>query len=632
MASEWFSPPAPALDSNGSPFSGATWTFYISGTTTPQAVYSDADLNTSLGNVVPADAAGRPENNIYFDADLVYRGVCKSASGAVTLFDIDPINNTILNGLLASDGSSKVGFIQSGTAPVARTLEGKAREVKSFEDWFAAGKTWATMTTAETFTALQKAVTSALANGHDLYHPGGTYNIGQNYFPLRDPNINPASLIDCGGLTIYGAGPQSVFKNEAQVDGFDVFQLNALANLNLRDFAITTNPFPGVATNGSNGISITGGYDHITIANVFVYDMPSIDLTANIDGGAGLTIQCDGAVATVGRIKVTNFRAKNCSYAFSFQTDADAFLTKPIAADVDVYADGCFAAVQIGGGGASAAVPEGTHTGIKVRAQALNCQKGVQLTRAHGVQVDCQIITTVSAETRRQNADGDVWYAADGSVEGLFCAYAKNSQVSVTGNLGECDFKARIGGASAGSSGLNGATEHCNIFLDIGGIAGTLDVASIDFGGNAMNKSVLSCTETTATSLPDDFYLASRRNDVEPSALNIGSFTGTLTGVSGTVTGTVTWSLIDDVAVLEIPGLTGTSDATTATITGIPVFLRPTTAQGAQATVVDNGTAALGRAVVETSGAITLYVGAATAFTGSGTKGVQFSTISYRRS
>jgi hypothetical protein len=102
MAAELFSPPAPALDSNANPYSGAKWKFYLTGTLTPQAVYADADLNTSLGSVVTADGAGRFVP-IYFDAALSYRGICENASGSVELHDIDPINTDTL-GQLQSDG------------------------------------------------------------------------------------------------------------------------------------------------------------------------------------------------------------------------------------------------------------------------------------------------------------------------------------------------------------------------------------------------------------------------------------------------------------------------------------------------------------------------------------------------
>jgi Chaperone of endosialidase len=114
MAAELFLTPAPALDSNGNPLSGAKWYFYATGTTTPQNVYSDSTLLTSLGAVVTADSAGRFAE-IYFDPALTYRGILKTSDGATTLYDIDPINNGALSALSATTGAGLVGYDDANT-------------------------------------------------------------------------------------------------------------------------------------------------------------------------------------------------------------------------------------------------------------------------------------------------------------------------------------------------------------------------------------------------------------------------------------------------------------------------------------------------------------------------------------
>lgn len=53
-----------------------------------------------------------------------------------------------------------------------------------------------------------------------------------------------------------------------------------------------------------------------------------------------------------------------------------------------------------------------------------------------------------------------------------------------------------------------------------------------------------------------------------------GSFTATLTGVSGSVTGTSDYEVTDNTVTVCIPELLGTSNATTATITGVPSEIR----------------------------------------------------------
>lgn len=125
MAAELFSPPSRALDANASPYSGAKWTFTATGTTTPLAVFADADLNTSLGSTVTADAGGKFAA-IYFDSSKVYRGVCKSADGSVTLHDIDPINSAFFGEITSSSGASIVNWLRDASGAI----------VRSVADWF----------------------------------------------------------------------------------------------------------------------------------------------------------------------------------------------------------------------------------------------------------------------------------------------------------------------------------------------------------------------------------------------------------------------------------------------------------------------------------------------------------------
>lgn len=80
----------PALDSNGNPLSGAKWKFYLTGTSTPASVYSDASLTTSLGSSVTANGSGRFAA-IYYDEGVSTRAVLETSGGTV-IQDIDPIN------------------------------------------------------------------------------------------------------------------------------------------------------------------------------------------------------------------------------------------------------------------------------------------------------------------------------------------------------------------------------------------------------------------------------------------------------------------------------------------------------------------------------------------------------------
>lgn len=111
-----------------------------------------------------------------------------------------------------------------------------------------------------------------------------------------------------------------------------------------------------------------------------------------------------------------------------------------------------------------------------------------------------------------------------------------------------------------------------------------------------------------------------------------GFFTGTFTGFSGATTAQVQYQAIGlptalgvaGLVILTIPAFTGTSNATTMTMTGIPSYLAATTGQLCHVFVTDNGSNVAGNARIVTSAAQTLTFGVGAAiggFTGSGTKG-----------
>jgi len=135
---EMFNVPARATDSDGNPLSGAKIYFYLTGTTTPQAVYTDPTLATPLANPVVADSVGRFAA-MYLDPAKSYRALGETSDGSVELFDVDPIDSGALSDLVASGGSDLIGFIQSGTGAVERTAQSKLRDVVSVKDFGAVG-------------------------------------------------------------------------------------------------------------------------------------------------------------------------------------------------------------------------------------------------------------------------------------------------------------------------------------------------------------------------------------------------------------------------------------------------------------------------------------------------------------
>lgn len=621
-------------NNDGTVAAGCLLYTYAAGTTTPKATYQDAAGTTPHANPIILD--GKGEAVIYWDG--AYKVDLKTADGVqITGYPVDnytPPVDTLRTDLAASSGASLIGYLPVGASAVATTLESKAREIRSLFDWLTEAQQslvvartgYNAASRSEMYSALVNAWADAQTGNFDLYAPEGLYEIGANNFPFR--NTSSSSLLDVENLTLWCAGPGTVFRT-VSTNGADVFQVNALKNFHVRGFPTLEATISGT-TAGSNGVSITNGGDNLTF-EIRGYNLPSLDKTSYVDGGKAFTIQPSTSSNEVGTIKATVY-AVGCAAGFGYDLDLVTAAGKKTSISVDLVAEDCYQAVRIAAGAATGALTDAMTLGVTVRGHAINCQQDVVLGRVHGCDVDLHLITTKTAAARRLGPNAVAWRATDTVVEALQCAYAYNARIDLRGNKGECDYKARIGGATAGSSGLVGATKDCSITLDIGGTAATADVLEINSGGNTMRNSLLTASVRTCTSLPDAFYTASLANYLRIGAINTGSYTGTLTGCTTSPTGTIEWSLTGDVVTLQIPTISGTSNSTSATITGMPASIRPSTASSGIGITVDSGTAAIGRIVVETTGTITLYNSVTAAgFTAAGTKGIQFSTITYRR-
>ena len=191
-----------ALDANASPLSGALWYFYATGTTTPQAVYTTAALNVAHANPVVADAGGKFAP-IYFDSELSYRGILKTAAGA-PVQDIDPINLALatefasrvsiedLASTASGTGAALVGFSHSSTYP-SSTL-GKALQHIGVS---IADAPWNALGDGSDETAKVSSFFTHAKNNPGTPHyleAGKVYGVSS---PL--PDLNVSSVKICGG-------------------------------------------------------------------------------------------------------------------------------------------------------------------------------------------------------------------------------------------------------------------------------------------------------------------------------------------------------------------------------------------------------------------------------------------------
>jgi hypothetical protein len=308
-------------------------------------------------------------------------------------------------------------------------------------------------------------------------------------------------------MTVYGDGPSTILKTSS-VTGADVLQLNGLKNFHVRNLQLQAVISGSVA--GSNGISVTGGFDNITVDNVWAKDLAYVDATTYVDGGKAVTIQppTEANPITMGLFKATNIYADGCVYGFGYEPDNDLAVAQPVSIDVDIVASNCRQGVVFAAAASTSAISADSTSGVRIRAQTVNCMQDVVASRSLGIDIECQIVQTKTTAQLLLSYTGTKWLAADtvADVIGVISQYTKNSRFVISGNKKACQHKALIGGASDPSSGLSGNTNYCDFYLDINGAAVGVDVQFADAGGNIMNNSRIYCTSSTATTLPIEFY------------------------------------------------------------------------------------------------------------------------------
>lgn len=123
---------------------------------------------------------------------------------------------------------------------------------------------------------------------------------------------------------------------------------------------------------------------------------------------------------------------------------------------------------------------------------------------------------------------------------------------------------------------------------------------------------------------PHPQYLTQTEGDAQYALYSTGSFTVTLTGCTTSPTETMRYVKCGSSVILSLDSsLTAVSNATTATLTGMPSNLYPARTQTAVIRIRDNGVSAFGLAEISTSGVISLFPTAVGgSFTAAGDKGV----------
>jgi hypothetical protein len=406
--------------------------------------------------------------------------------------------------------AANVQYTPAGTGAVATTVQAKLRQTVSVKDFGAVGDG-----VTNDYAAINAAWLYCYPIGANLYFPSGTYLVVTDNFPFRNTQLPVTSLLNCNNMTIYGDGPSSILKTSS-VLGADVLQLNGLKNFHVRNLQVQSVISGSDA--GSNGMSVTGGFDNITVDNFWAYNLAYVDKTTYVDGGKAVSIQppSEANPITMGSFKATNIYADGCVYGFGYEPDNDLALTQPVSIEVDIVVSNSRQGVVFSAPAATSTLSANSTSGVRIRGQSINCMQDIVCGRTFGVDLDMQIIQTKTAAQLLLSYQGTQWTSVDGvaDVIGVICSYAKNSRFVVYGNKKDCRHKVKIGGASEGSSGINGATDQCDFYFDIAGTSAGVDIQFNDAGGNIMNNSRLYCTTSTAITLPIEFYAPALDNTI----------------------------------------------------------------------------------------------------------------------
>lgn len=196
-----------AFDANGEPISGATMTFYTTGTTTLASIYTTSALNVAHSNPLTADGSGRFAA-VYLNPQTTYRIILKDASG-VTIKDVDPVNLPL--------DAAQFTYQDSGTSSVSRQLDDKIEEMARSALDFASSSlrtSIAARTSNDAVSAVATATNAVDLTTHVLKVPAGFYQGSGFDFPYDTTNDRRGAP-----LRIEGVGPGESFVDSASQKG-----------------------------------------------------------------------------------------------------------------------------------------------------------------------------------------------------------------------------------------------------------------------------------------------------------------------------------------------------------------------------------------------------------------------------
>lgn len=505
------------------------------------------------------------------------------------LQNVDPTYSTALYTDLANTsdiakGDAMIGFKQSGTGAVARTAHDKLGELVSVKDFGAVGD-GATDDTAAIQAAINYCVN--LSNRKQtLYFPAN--NAGM-YYKVTSP------LVITGRLNIVGDGQFSTriqgygLSSGQYVVDFDCLATDVIYHCGVSNIAIGSN-------NGLPAGIRLKNVSYMLMKQVWLYGL-----------GKGVYI--------TGTICFSNFFEQVTAYSI-----ADTSIEwENFTGGGQYMFNGCTFTGTYG------VTFRGTAAADSITFNSCNWEQCTS--------VDLYVIGSVYGLSvnacRSEGLNGLQSFRIDPSA-GNFVYGLNINGCFWTGDTGTAD-PIYISGIVKGFTVAGNYVDHMGfnefVFLNGAGLAGIISgnycTNSPAVVNSARDGVVIFSNYNSSGKLPEYWGLANWN-------VNNSTFTATATGMTTSPTGTVKYSIVGTTVTIDIPGISGTSNATTFTLTGAPNSIWPSSDKDFFIRVVDNGTLQLGLVRIKTTGVIELYAGVTgTAFTASGTKQVTSGSLTY---
>jgi hypothetical protein len=569
----------------GIPLVGGKVYTYAAGTTTPLATYTTAAASTPNANPVILDSRG--EASIFFSA-ANYKIVVKDSLDS-TIWTQDNLPGdqaaTVLANLAASTGSSLVGHIASGAGAVATTVQGKLRESVSVKDFGAVGD-GVTDDTA----AIQAAINYCTNLGNrkqTLYFPAP--NAGQSY------KITSTLLIS-GRLTIIGDG---AFSTGILAVGFTAGQV-MLDFDNLAASVVYYGGVEDITLRSDNSLAIgirLNNISYVLIKNVQLYGLQK-----------GLYI--------TGTTCFSNFFEEVTLYSItSYGVHMDAF-----TGGGQYMFSGCTFTGGIGFFLSNTAATDSLGF--------FNCN--FEQCVANDIYLAGSVLGLTLSACRSEGLNGvDSFLLAPDAGKLI-------SGVSITGCMWQTDF----GNGYAVTLSGAGLVKGFSITGNYAGYIGFLAFVNLNGAGEGGVISGNYCVNTPASKIVNvpRKGVSCFANENPAGAMydyggNAGTFVATGTGFTVAPTATYGYSQNGKTVTIDLgisSLVSGTSNATAFTVTGMPQALWPASDKDFFTKIIDNGVAAIGLIRVKTTGVIEVYATLiGNVFTAAGTKALEPSSITY---